>query len=209
MSNVLLTAHWKAKLPSSAKFVLIALCDAANQHDQTWIAIKSKTVGRDCLMLRTSYSKTTIIGAMNKLEELGYILRTRRTGSSSIIQVLRRPVLVPQGGALTCPGGKPAGLNPLHNQYGYESGQQEDVDKCPICGVRLPGQIRLEQWNDFLSIREQTVGLTSKIAAKSILQDLQYIQNECLDASRGLDLCIRNVWPDVDREKLIRRLTPS
>lgn len=69
--------------PSSVKFVLLALADHAGASGEAWPCIKS-------LSDKTSQDRKTVIAAITKLENLGYIIDTgKRSGATGQVKVYR------------------------------------------------------------------------------------------------------------------------
>ena len=81
MSVEAITWAFKLKLKSSAKFVLVCLCDCANGDGIFWPSLA-------LLQERTCLDRKTIISAIDSLERDGYIIDTgRRKGGTGQIKV--------------------------------------------------------------------------------------------------------------------------
>lgn len=76
MSISLMTAAWKSPLPSGQKFVLIALCDNANDQGECYPSIA--TIAYKCSM-----GERTVQGHITALEALGIVRREMRRGRST------------------------------------------------------------------------------------------------------------------------------
>ena len=72
-----MTAAFKAKLSTTRKFVLLALCDAANDQGECYPSVTN-------LMEKCSASERTIQAAINELERDGFLRRDFRTGRSTV-----------------------------------------------------------------------------------------------------------------------------
>ncbi len=77
MSNILITKAFCSTAVGSSKFVLLTLCDAANQDSECWL-------GLDTLCVKTGLSKTAIKSAVSKLEVDGHISVKRRYNKTNI-----------------------------------------------------------------------------------------------------------------------------
>lgn len=71
---------WPLKIPSTAKFVLVALADNANDAGFCWPSIST-------ICERTSLGKTAVIDAIRWLEEAGYIAANRSNGRKTTYTV--------------------------------------------------------------------------------------------------------------------------
>ncbi|WP_291810873.1 helix-turn-helix domain-containing protein [Limnobacter sp.] len=80
MSNILITKAFCSTAVGSAKFVLLTLCDAANQDSECWL-------GLDTLRVKTGLSRTAIKSAIAKLELDGHISVKRRYNKTNIYQI--------------------------------------------------------------------------------------------------------------------------
>lgn len=73
----------------SDKLVLLALADSANSEDhRTWIAVKSKRVGKRDLLLKTSMSLRAVQGAIKRLCDDGHLIRVEVPGKGCTYFVL-------------------------------------------------------------------------------------------------------------------------
>ncbi|MDQ1817262.1 helix-turn-helix domain-containing protein, partial [Massilia sp. CCM 9210] len=75
-----MTAAWKSPLPSGQKFVLIALCDNANDQGECYPSIT--TIAYKCSM-----GERTVQGHITGLEALGIVRREMRRGRSTIYHI--------------------------------------------------------------------------------------------------------------------------
>lgn len=80
MSIALVTAAFKAELASTPKFVLVALCDIANDQGECF-------PGVPLLMARCGMGERTVQGALNAIEKAGYLKREFRTGRATLYSV--------------------------------------------------------------------------------------------------------------------------
>lgn len=84
MSIALLTLAFKAPLSSTEKFVLVALCDSANDQGECYPSVK--TLAEKC-----SLGERTVQGALATLEGLGYVRREFRNGRSTTYWIDANP----------------------------------------------------------------------------------------------------------------------
>ena len=72
-----MTAAFKAAIPTTAKFVLVALCDSANDQGECYPSVTS-------LMEKCSLSDRGVQRAITELEQSGYLRREFRSGRSTV-----------------------------------------------------------------------------------------------------------------------------
>lgn len=77
MSYRALNWAWEAKLPTSQKFVLVALADMADEHESCF-------PGQERLGRMIGATDRTVRAALVKLEDSGYISRTQRRGADGL-----------------------------------------------------------------------------------------------------------------------------
>jgi DNA-binding transcriptional regulator YhcF (GntR family) len=77
MSIALMTQAWKSKFGSTAKMVLLALCDNANDQGECFPSVSM-------LAEKCSLSERAVFKQLDMLEESGAIKRNGRTGRSTI-----------------------------------------------------------------------------------------------------------------------------
>jgi len=79
-----MTAAFKTSLPTTQKFVFLALCDAANDQGECYPSIA--TVCDKC-----SLSERAVQAAVRDLERLGYVRREFRSGRSTVYWLTATP----------------------------------------------------------------------------------------------------------------------
>lgn len=79
-----MTAAFKTPLPSTQKFVLVALCDCANDQGECYPSIKT-------LMEKCSLSERAVQESIHELESSGYVEREFRTGRSTTYWICTAP----------------------------------------------------------------------------------------------------------------------
>lgn len=77
MSIALMTAAFKAQIPTTQKFVLLALCDCANDQGECYPSVPN-------LMAKCSLSERAVQSAVAWLEQTGYLSRQIRRGRSTV-----------------------------------------------------------------------------------------------------------------------------
>lgn len=77
MSVSLMSVAFRAPLPTTQKFVLVALCDTANDQGECYPSITT-------LMERCSLSERAVQSSIRSLEQLGYLRREFRSGRSTV-----------------------------------------------------------------------------------------------------------------------------
>lgn len=80
MSLTLMTAAWKAALPTTRKIVLLALCDNANDQGECYPSIP--TIANKC-----SLTERVVYKCLDDLERSGYVKRETRSGRSTIYHI--------------------------------------------------------------------------------------------------------------------------
>lgn len=102
MSIVLVTLAFKSALPSTQKFVLVALCDSANDQGECYPSVAS-------LAQKCSLGERTVQDALHALEAMNYVRREFRKGRSTVYWIDATPAAAaPQG----CSSRTPAAAAP-------------------------------------------------------------------------------------------------
>ena len=97
MSITLVTLAFKLALPSTQKFVLVALCDSANDQGECYPSVA--TLAEKC-----SLGERTVQESVTALEALGHVRREFRKGRSTIYWIDATPApTAPQGCATRTP----------------------------------------------------------------------------------------------------------
>lgn len=158
MSVKLMGEIWPLQFrPKGDKFVLLALADAANDDGITWIAVRSRNAGKLDLMKKCSMSDRAIQGALNRLDEQGFIQRTIRAGKGVLYRIMSTPEnpagLTPELFAMTPEN--PSGKS-LYNHNKKEADNSQSVDNlgiCPLSHEKLHEMLSDEQWKAYLNMR--------------------------------------------------------
>jgi hypothetical protein len=80
MSMDLMTQVWKTDLPSTTKFVLLALCDNSSDGGECWPSI-------DRIAMKCSLSVRSVQRALGELEDAGYCKRHFRSNRSTMYYI--------------------------------------------------------------------------------------------------------------------------
>ena len=115
MAVSLISAVWPLDVPMGQKFVLVAICDAANDDGACFLCVE--TISYKCGM-----SVRTVQGHLLALESAGFISREERLGRSSIYTVIvdalagadRHPAWVKRQTLKSKTPAKSAGVRNLH-----------------------------------------------------------------------------------------------
>jgi DNA-binding transcriptional MocR family regulator len=84
LSIALVTLAFKLTLPSTSKFVLVALCDSANDQGECYPSVST-------LMAKCSLSDRGVQRALTALEADGYVRRELRNGRSTVYWITPNP----------------------------------------------------------------------------------------------------------------------
>jgi DNA-binding transcriptional ArsR family regulator len=85
MSIKLMTAAWDLNMPHGPKFVLLSLCDQANDAGECFPSIE--TIAQRCSM-----GERTVQGHVKALEDAGFLARSERLGRSTIYKLNPRKI---------------------------------------------------------------------------------------------------------------------
>ena len=202
MSVKLMGEIWPLQFsPKSDKFVLLALADAVNDDDGfTYIAVRSRKAGKLDLMKKCSMSDRTIQGALNRLEEAGFIERVEIPGKGTIYRVYSTPEkpagLTPE---IFAPTPEAISGKPLYNHNERRAGLGNPVEKlgqCPLCGDALPDLLADENWRAYIAMRDAIGKPLTAYSARILIARLDDI---AVGGWHPGDVCDRgtvNGWTD-------------
>lgn len=83
-----MTGAWKLDMPAGTKFVLLSLCDNANEQGECYPSIAM-------IAQRCSMGERTVQGHIQQLQDLGFLRRVERTGRSTVYQLDPRRICTP------------------------------------------------------------------------------------------------------------------
>lgn len=112
MSITLVTLAFKLALPSTQKFVLVALCDSANDQGECYPSVP--TLAEKC-----SLSERAVQTAIATLEGFGFVRREFRTGRSTVYWIDPTPAGYAPHPRTTC---TPAPAAPPHDVHPTPAG---------------------------------------------------------------------------------------
>jgi len=125
-----MTAAFKTSLPQVQKFVLVAVCDNANDQGECYPSIPM-------LAIKCSLTGRAVQKALNSLEASGHISRQQRKGRSTLYQVSDpRTWFTPERGSppnVVHPTPEPRSPITINESLGESSGNQKQAR-----GTRLP-----------------------------------------------------------------------
>lgn len=173
MSISLMTEAWKADMPSGRKFVLLSLCDNANDQGECFPSISM-------IAQRCSMGERTVQSHINDLEKMGILTRIERAGRSTIYRIDPRRFRTPADSAppqISHP--TPADFAPITIKEPSIEPKGNPKNSALACPSDVPQQV----WDDFLSIRK---------AKKSPLTStaLEGIRAEAAKAGMTLDAAL-------------------
>ena len=82
MSVQMISLAWPLKMSTGLKFVLVAICDAANDDGEAFLCI-------DTISFKTALSVRAVQSHLKTLEQIGFIRKDERPGRSSVFSVNR------------------------------------------------------------------------------------------------------------------------
>ena len=88
MSIALMTQAWKMDMQTGRKFVLVAMCDAANDDGKCWPSIEA-------IMQKCSMGERTVQQHIAAMEEEGILTRDMRKGRSTMYNIDPRKLCTP------------------------------------------------------------------------------------------------------------------
>jgi len=154
MSIKLMDKAWESGYDTGAKFVLLALCDNANDQGVCWPSIP--TIARKCGMSERSVyvHLKTLEGAVTKVERPGkptiYQIDPCRfctPADSAPLQILREPLQILQ---------TPNKGNPQEPSIGELPVEKKaKAPRTPKTEVARPDDVDEQTWADFLKVRKQ------------------------------------------------------
>jgi hypothetical protein len=211
MSIALMTAAFKAKLNHTHKFVLVALCDNANDQGECYPSISM-------LCEKTSLSDRAVQKSIAFLVDAKFLRRDIRNGRSTYY-FIADPASWPNSTPEPCsprttftPNGvhptpephspqPPNGVHPTPERGSpitiNESSVEPSKKQSKPTAFVLPAWIPAEAWGAFVEMRKQRKKLPTAYACKLIVDDLEKIRDAGHDIEVALKNSIKNGWTDV------------
>ena len=200
MSIALMTEAWKTDMPSGRKFVLLSLCDNANDQGECFPSVSM-------IAQRCSMGERTVQAHISDLENMGILTRMERSGRSSIYRINPRKFCTPADFAppqISHP--TPADSAPPPPQISHPT----PADFAPITikepsiepkgnpkkeTLARPDDVSADVWGDFLSVRKQHKAALTATALKGIRDEAAKAGISLEDA---LTICCARGWRGFD-----------
>lgn len=214
MSLELLNAVFKADIkPSSMKFVLLAMSDYANEHDNNECFPSRQTI-----VDKTGLNLKTVQKYLLDLEELGYITDTgKRKGRTQLIKIwsinLGEIVNRPKNGTVPLlDGNRPKNGSAKQTQKRVteplvinlkERIDNKDVDESlnpTECMFLKPDEVDSELWSSFMKLRVKKKAVQSKRALHALVNKLVECTVHSIPMDEMIALCLESGWKGVNYE---------
>lgn len=185
MSIALMTGAWKLGLAAGPKFVLLSLCDNANDQGQCFPSVAM-------IAQRCSMGERTVQAHIQTLVDAGLMQRVERTGRSTVYQLDPRKICTPADFAppqISHP--TPADFAPITvNEPSIETSRETKARSAPS----RPDDVSEQVWVDWLALRRKkrapvTATVLSEArseAAKAGLSLERFLAVWCVRGSQGL-----------------------
>jgi DNA-binding transcriptional ArsR family regulator len=185
MSIALMTEAWKADMPSGRKFVLLSLCDNANDQGECYPSIPM-------IAKRCSMSERAVQGHVQDLRKAGILAIHERHGRSSIYTINPRRICTPAESA------PPQNLHPTPAESApitvIEPSIEPSVNRqAPRKAVSIdrPDEVDEQVWIDFLAIRKAKRSPLSATALAGIAREAD---KAGITLSDALVVCCERGW---------------
>jgi DNA-binding transcriptional ArsR family regulator len=199
MAVSLITKAWPIKMQTGRKFVLVALCDAANDDGACFLCVE--TIAYKC-----GLSVRAVQGHLVDLEAVGLVARDARPGRSSIYSVnvealddcekheywvkRQRGYKTP---AESAPPQKTADT-PAESAPAPAESAPITITYPPLNGVEIPAWITPEDWSAFLAHRKAIKKpMTAEVQRRAIAK-LDGLRQQGNDVHTMIDEAIINGW---------------
>lgn len=202
-----MNAAWDLEMPSGMKFVLMSLCDQANDAGQCFPSVA--TIAKRCSM-----SERAVQGHIKTLEEMGYLVRKERVGHSTLYCLDPRRFCTP---AESAPPQKlrhtPAKSAPPPPQNLHPTPAESAGDPRRICthnhhlttieppvepkenqkraSVLRPDGVPEQVWSDFLKTRKGQKALLTETALRGIEREAE---KAGITLTAALETCCERGW---------------
>lgn len=194
MSIKLMTAAWDLNMPHGPKFVLLSLCDQANDAGECFPSIE--TIAQRCSM-----GERTVQGHVKALEDAGFLARSERLGRSTIYKLNPRKICTPADSAppqktAETPADSapaPADSAPITTTYpSKEPSKNKTAD-----ALTRPAGVSDQVWADFLAIRKAKRAPLTATALDGIKSEATKAGMALADV---LTLCCTRGWQSFNAE---------
>lgn len=195
MSIALMTEAWKAEMPSGRKFVLISLCDNANDQGECFPSIAM-------IAKRCSMGERTVQGHITDLEKQGVLRRIERAGRSTIYHIDPRRICTPADFAppqISHPTPAESAPPPPQNLHPTPADFAPITIKEPSIEpkgnrhktLERPEDVSPQVWADFLEIRKAKRSALTSTALVGIRSEAAKVGMSLEDA---LTMCCVRGW---------------
>lgn len=222
MSIALMSAAFKTALSSTHKFVLVALCDNANDQGECFPSVSM-------LAEKTSLSDRAVQKSITYLCDMGFIMRNARNGRSTYYTVtaphtwaIQPPNVVHPRTTFTpnnihptpeqCSPPPPNVVHPTPERRSPITIKEPSIEPSmePPKGTKpsaLPDWLPVEEWNGYLEMRRKQRKVPTARAIELVLKALLAMKNTGQDIAAVLDKSTAMGWTDVYPIRENRRAT--
>jgi hypothetical protein len=217
MSIQLMNECWNSDLPLGQKFVLLALCDRANDEGECYPSIS--TIATKCSM-----DERTVFRHIAALEEIGALSKIKRKGRSTIYTInpchfvitdklspLTKTTVTPDKLSPTpdkLTGGRTDKLSPITiNESSIEpslnlKAKSESIFESELT---LPDWLEKSEWDDFVKFRASIKKKMTNFAMRLMVKNLIKIASDHSPeiAMEQMHTSMRSGWADVYPPKAI------
>ena len=217
MSIALMTAAFKAHLNHTNKFVLVALCDNANDQGECYPSVSM-------LCEKTSLSDRAVQKSIAYLVESKFMRRDIRNGRSTYYFIADpRTWFTPEQCSPpndvhpTPERGSPPPPNDVHPtpERGSpitinESSLEPSNNQKKARAFELPDWVPADVWDAFIEMRKQRKKAPTDYACKLVVDELKKLRDGGHDVKTILNNSIKNGWSDVyaPKDQAIARASP-
>lgn len=191
MSIALMSAAFKSRLSSTHKFVLVALCDNANDQGECFPSVSM-------LSEKTSLSDRAIQKSIAYLEETKYLKRDIRNGRSTYYFITDpRTWFTPEQSSppnVVHPTPERGSPITIKEPSIESSGNHQKPAKAAFV---LPNWIPVDAWDGYLEMRKKKNKVPTDRARDLVIKELAKLLAAGHDLESVLDNSTKNGWTDV------------
>lgn len=199
-----MSAAFKSKLSSTHKFVLVALCDNANDQGECYPSMSM-------LCEKTSLSERTVQGSISYLEANKFLKRDMRKGRSTYYFIAD-----PRNWCAPAADAPPQEMHPSPADCAppppqilrdtpaapapitiNEPSVEPSVNHQKAKAFVLPDCIPVDAWNAYLEMRKKKRKEPTDYARDLVVAELMKINRAGQDVRSALNASIKNGWTDV------------
>lgn len=230
MSISLINEAFKTSLPTTLKFVLLAICDNASDEGECFLL--NETIAR-----KTSLTGRAVRKSIEQLKSLGFLSVTYRTGRSNVYKVTmnltpeqysgtpERGSSTPEQGSAPPERGSSITLTKPYsnhhltkleeksndfpddqlNQDQQQKQKRKPAQKKAAVIVQPPEWMPAPEWLDFIAMRQAIKKPMTEQAQHRMINKLEAFLRKGIDIAAALDASIRNNWSDVYEPRVERK----